>query len=210
MSTRVWRHQLPSALLALALLTGACRPRNKTGETGSVSGNPTDTALTAPSPGAATAASTGKLTDANIVALLDEVNAADSTAGALAVTKATSPDVKQFGRLMMSDHHALRLQGQQLAKKQQITPSPPADDSVAPLAQQEKSALESTPKGPEFDRTYIDQEVGVHRAVKDLLEKSKGAAENDQLKDLIGKAQPVIQKHLDQAELLQKKLTAST
>ena len=36
------------------------------------------------------------LTDANIVALLDEANKADSAAGALAVTKATNKAVKDF------------------------------------------------------------------------------------------------------------------
>jgi putative membrane protein len=210
MNAILWRHQLPGALLGLALVAGACRERNKTNETGAAAGTPADTALTTPSPGADSSAAAGKLTDANIVALLDEANAADSSAGALAVTKATSPGVKQFAKLMMSEHHALRLQGQQLVKKLQITPAPPADDPVAPLAEQETSALKSTPKGPQFDRTYIDKEVAVHRAVKDLLEKSKEAAQNDQLKDLIGKAQPIIQKHLDQAEQLQKQLSAST
>ena len=128
----------------------------------------------------------------------------------MAVTKAASAQVKQFAKLMMSEHHALRLQGQQLAKKLQITPALPADDPVAPLADQEGSALKSTPKGPQFDRTYIDHEVGVHQAVMDLLKKSKEATQNDQLKDLIGKAEPVIQKHLDQAQQLQKQLSAST
>ena len=210
MSTRLWRHELAGALLALVLMAGACRARNKPNETGTATGNRADTALAMPSPRPDTSAAAGKLTDANIAALLDEANAADSSAGALAVTKVTSPDVKRFAKLMMLEHHSLRLQGQQLVKKLQITPAPPADDPVAPLAEQETSALKSTPKGPQFDRTYIDQEVAVHRAVKDLLEKSKTAAQNDQLKDLIGKAQPVIQKHLDQAEQLQKQLSAST
>lgn len=210
MHTRLWRHELAGALVVLVLTAGACRERNKSNETGTATGNPADTGLAAPSPRADSSAAAGKLTDANIAALLDEANAADSSAGALAVTKGTSPDVKRFAKMMMSEHHALRLQGQQLVKKLQVTPAPPADDPVAPLAEQETSALKSTPKGPQFDRTYIDQEVAVHRAVKDLLEKSKEAAQNDQLKDLIGKAQPVIQKHLDQAEQLQKQLSAST
>lgn len=210
MSTRVLRHEVPVALLALAVLAGACRERNKASETGAAAGTPAETAATARMPSADTAAAAVKLSDANIVALLDEANVADSSAGAVAVTKATSAGVKRFAKLMMSDHHALRLQGQQLAKKAQITPSPPADDPVAPLAKTETDALGSTPKGAQFDRTYIDQEVAVHRAVKDLLAKSKDAAENDQLKDLIGKAQPIIQKHLDEAEKLQKQLTAST
>ena len=54
------------------------------------------------------------------------------------------------------------------------------------------SALQSAPKGPEFDRVYIDKEVGIHLAVKDLLDKAHGAAQNGRLKSLIARAQPVI------------------
>jgi putative membrane protein len=201
---------LPSAALAIAAVISGCgKARNApagTGDTATVGSAPaSDTGMAAHTE--QTPPAGGSLNDANIVALLDEANKADSAAGALAATKATSPDVKAFARLMMSEHHALRLQGQQLAKKLGVTPAPPANDPLAPMAQQETSTLQSTPKGAEFDRAYIDQEVTVHKAVKDLLDQAKSSAQNDQLKDLITKAQPVIEKHLDQAESLQKKLT---
>jgi len=67
------------------------------------------------------------LTDANIVAILDAANESDSAFGAMAVKKAKSADVKRFARLMMSEHHLLRAQGQQLAKKLNVTPMPPAN-----------------------------------------------------------------------------------
>jgi putative membrane protein len=211
-----WRHGIPGAALALAVTLGGCGGgRNdaaNTGETGSAgSASTADTAMTSASADTGSmSAGGGQLTDANIVALLDEANKADSASGATASAKATSPAVKQFAKLMMSEHHALRVQGQQLAKKAQITPSAPSNDPLAPLAQQESSTLQSTPKGAEFDRAYIEQEIAVHRAVSDLLDQAKSAAQNEQLKGLITKAQPVIQKHLDQAESIQKKLSPST
>ena len=152
----------------------------------------------------------GQLTDANIVALLDEANKADSAAGALAITKATSKEVKDFAKLMMSEHHALREAGQKLAKKLNVTPAPPATDPVKPLAEGETKALESTPKGAEFDRVYIEQEVTAHKAVLDLAENAHGQAQNEELKALIEQAKPVIQKHLDQAEKLKEKLGQAT
>jgi putative membrane protein len=103
-------------------------------------------------------------------------------------------------------HHALRALGQQLAKQLGVTPQPPADDPVAAAAQAEMAALRSAPKGTEFDRTYVDQEVAIHKAVLDLAEKAHGATQNEQLKGLIEKAKPFLEKHLDQAEELQKKL----
>ncbi len=194
--------------LALALALGACNNHRDR----DVASNPPAGAETATVP-ADTAASTpsapADLSDANIVALLDHANAADSTAGALAATKATNPEVKQFAKLMMSEHHALRKQGADLAKQLKVIPEPPANDPVTPLAQQETQALQSAPKGAEFDKTYIDQEVAAHQAVLDLANQAHDQADNAQLKALIEKAKPVIEKHLDQAKQLQQKLQTS-
>jgi putative membrane protein len=155
---------------------------------------------------AAGASGAGQLSDANIVALLDEANMADSASGAYAIGKATDADVKAFAKLMMGEHHALRAQGQQLAKRLNVTPEPPADDPLKPAAANEMSALRAAARGPQFDRTYIEQEIGIHKAVLDLAEKAHGAAQNGELKKLIEQAKPVIQKHLDRAEEIQKKL----
>jgi len=187
--------------LALALALGACNSQRAR----AVASNPPAGAETATVPADTTAsapAAPAELSDANIVALLDHANAADSTAGALAATKATNPEVKQFAKLMMSEHHALRKQGADLAKQLKVTPEPPANDPVTPLAQQETQALQSAPKGAEFDKTYIDQEVAAHQAVLDLLNQAHDQADNAQLKALI-------EKHLDQAKQLQQKLQGS-
>ena len=126
--------------------------------------------------------------------------------GAVAVKKASSPEVKRFARMMMGEHHALRVAGEKVVKQAKITPAAPANDPVAPLAQQDTSVLDSTPAGPRFDRAYIDQEVAAHRAVKDLLERSDGEADNPELKAVIGKARPVADRRLKVAEELQQKL----
>lgn len=151
-----------------------------------------------------------RLTDPNIVALLDEANAADSAAGAYAVGKATSPEVKAFAKLMMGEHHALRAQGQQLAKRLNVTPQAPANDPLPAAAQSEMTALKGASKGAQFDRTYIEQEIGIHKAVLDLAGKGHDQAQNQDLKKLIEQAKPVIEKHLNRAEQLQKKLGGPT
>jgi putative membrane protein len=200
--TRKLRQAIPSTLLVLASVVGACRGRADT-EGANESASRTDTAAV----GADTATpATEEFTDANIAALLDEANKADSAAGAVAVKKASSPGVKKFARMMIGEHHALRVAGEQVVKQAKITPSAPANDPVAPLAQQETSVLDSTPAGPGFDRAYIEQEVAAHRAVKDLLERSEGEADNADLKAVIGKARPVVDRHLKEAEELQQKL----
>ncbi|HEY3134040.1 MAG TPA: DUF4142 domain-containing protein [Gemmatimonadaceae bacterium] len=145
-------------------------------------------------------------TDANIVALLDEANMADSAAGSIAATKGTSSDVREFARRMMRDHHQLRAQGAALAKKLNVTPAAPSDDPVMPMAQDETNTLNSTAKGKDFDKAYIDAEVNAHKKVLDLATNAAKQTQTAELKNLIQKAAPVIQEHLTKAESIQKNL----
>src|SRR5689334_19695782 len=83
-------------IACVGLLTvGACKPK-PAGETGSAetsaANDTTSTGMAAPADTASTA-SNAKLSDANIVALLDEANKADSAAGAFALKKASDPGV---------------------------------------------------------------------------------------------------------------------
>ena len=155
---------------------------------------------------ASSSTTSGTWTDANIAALLDEANMADSAAGALAATKGTSSAVRDFGRRMTRDHHTLRSQGEALAKKLKVTPAPPAGDNLVTDAQKNMDNLNSTAKGKDFDKAYIDSEVDVHKKVLDLATKAMDQAQSTELKNLIQKAAPVIKGHLDLAESIQKNL----
>src|SRR5689334_10566665 len=207
------RLALMSTACLTALAAGACKSRTNTADTGRVgTPPPADTAATgmAAPPDTAAAAAKAPLSDANIVALLDEANKADSSAGAFALPKASDKDVKAFAKMMMGEHHALRVQGLALAKKLKVTPEAPADDPVKTAGSSEMAALQSAGSGAAFDRAYIDQEVTIHKAVIDLANKAHSEAQNAKLKALIEKATPVLQKHLDRAETLQQKLGKAT
>ncbi len=187
------------ALLALA----ACSKKESYGTDTTAASSTVSADTSAMSAGAPTA---GMWTDANIFALLDEANVADSTAGAVAATKGTAAAVRDFGKWMMRDHHQLRAQGEALAKKLKVTPAAPSEDPVTPAAQKEMDTLNSTVKGKDFDRAYIDAEVDIHKAVLDIATKSASQTQTAELKNLIQQAAPVIQGHLDKAESIQKTL----
>ncbi|MES2523132.1 MAG: DUF4142 domain-containing protein [Gemmatimonadota bacterium] len=155
---------------------------------------------------AAEPAAPAALTDANIVYILDQANVADSTLGALAETKATNADVRNFGKMMQGEHHALRQQGQDLATKLGVTPAMPAGDQSETNAMQTATTMQTMAKGAAWDKAYIDHEVSYHQQVLQTATAALGAAQNAELKDLIGKAAPIIQKHLDMALELQKKM----
>jgi putative membrane protein len=146
------------------------------------------------------------LTDANIVYILDGANHLDSLAGSIAATKGTNAEVREFGQMMMRDHHALRQQGQDLARKLGVTPAPPANDTHAADVERTTTTLNDVAKGRDFDKAYIDNEVTYHKAVLENATIAMSAAQNAEIKNLIQKAAPTIQAHLDSAQAIQSKM----
>lgn len=197
-----------TAVAVAALAVVACKSKSESYgsvDTTKPAGSSTDTTARAAAPAAGSAAATAPaLTDANIVAILDFANESDSAFGALAVKKAKSADVKKFGRLMEGEHHALRMQGRQLAKKLNVTPQPPANFDMPDKQKAAMADLESK-SGADFDKAYIDHEVQFHETVLQTAQQAEAAAQNPELKALIQKAAPTIQKHLDMAKKIQAK-----
>lgn len=190
-------------VLGAAVATAACKKSdNYASDTGIK-----DTGAAAMDTGMAAApAPPAALTDANIVYILDNENMLDSAAGAVAATKGTNSEVREFGKRMMRDHHSLRKQGQDLAKKLAVTPEAPANDDSKASYDKTVTMLNGAAKGKDFDKAYIDNEVIYHQALLQTATNAMAAAQNAELKNLIQKAAPAIQAHLDMAQAIQKKL----
>ena len=156
--------------------------------------------------GMAMGAPAGALSDANIVYILDAANKVDSAAGSIAATKGTNSEVREYGTRMARDHHDLRSQGQELATRLGVTPSPPAGDTAQAHFDKTMAMLNGAAKGRDFDKAYIDHEVGYHKALLETATAAMNAAQNAELKNLIQKAAPVLQGHLDLAQAIQGRL----
>lgn len=152
------------------------------------------------------AVAAGAWNDANIFAVLDEVNMSDSAHGALAAANGTSSAVRDYGKLMMRDHHTLRAQGEALAKRLKITPTPPPNDNLPADAQKASDLLNSTAKGKDFDKAYVDHEVENHKTVLEIATKAMSDAQSTELKNMIQKAAPTLQAHLDRAQSIQRSM----
>jgi putative membrane protein len=194
------RSRLTAFVLATMAILACSRKENYADTTAASSTVTGDTSAMA------TGAPAGNWTDANIFAFLDEANMADSSAGSVAATKGTASTVRDFGRRMIRDHHQLRTQGAALAKKLNITPAAASDDQTISDAQKNLDNLNSTAKGKDFDKAYIDSEVDAHKKVLERATSAANQTQNAELKNLIQKAAPVIQGHLDLAESIQKNL----
>jgi putative membrane protein len=155
---------------------------------------------------AAASAAQVSITDPNIMYILDQANAADSARGRLAATKGTSADVKQFGELMVGEHHALRAAGEQLSNRLGVTQRAPSDHKSVSQARTEMAKLKAMPRGKSWDKSYIAYEVNYHQGILQSAGGLLDAAQNQQVKDLLKESGAVVQKHLDLAKTIQQKL----
>ena len=161
-------------------------------------------AATMPPPAPATPV----MTDASILGKLDADNVSDSTAGAMAAEKGTSASVKEFGRMMMKDHHAMRIEGMAVAKKASVTPETP-NDADAAAEKAVGDSLASASKGAAWDKAFIDHAVDGHTKVLQYAQDAANATQNADIKAMIQKASPTVQKHLDKARDIQSKLAVA-
>lgn len=191
-------------VLAASITLAGCKNKD--------SGATTDTtaasSMAAPDTSTTTAANgavAAPLTDANIAALIDEVNVADSTLAAAALPKLTSTGARNFAKLMMGEHHGLHAKGLALEKAQKITPELPASDPFKAAVEAEQSALSPLSKGNAYDSTYITHEVGIHQAVIDW--QGKNTPQNAALKSYMEDAKGVYKKHMDNGLSVQSTLS---
>lgn len=124
---------------------------------------------------------------------------AEVQVGQLAQQKSASPQVKQFGQVLVNDHMKANQELQQIAQQENITlPSQPD-----PEDQKEGQKLQSL-SGADFDRELVQNEIADHK--KDIAEFQKEAQSSSDpgLKDFAQRTIPVLQKHLQMAESLSK------
>jgi putative membrane protein len=166
---------------------------------------PADTATAAAAP--APAPADPGLNDAQIAHIVVTADAIDSTAGALAAQKGSSKDVKDFGKMMVTDHGAVNKQAVALATKLNVTPE---DNDVSRSLKTGGDANLTKLQGltgNDFDKAYIDNEVAYHQAVADALtQKLIPGAQNAELKALLEKSLPAFGAHLERAKQIQASL----
>lgn len=195
----------PRAAVALTLgsaLALACAKNNPA---------PTDSAHAADSARAASSAAAVAptpipapvpMTEANVFAVLDEANLADSATGALAASKGTAAGVRAYGRDMMKDHHAMRRAGEDLAKQLAVAPVAAPTDASAAADRAVADSLAASPAGAAWDSTYLAHAVAHHTAVLVTAQSAMASVQHPELKAMIEKAAPIVQQHLDRARSL--------
>lgn len=145
--------------------------------------------------------------DAQIASIVVTANQVDIDAGKLASSRATNPEVKSFGELMITDHASVNKSAVDLVTKLKVTPEDnPTSQSLKAEGEKNLAHLK-TLKGAAFDKAYVDHEVAYHQQVIDAIDKVLiPGATNEELKALLVKVRPAFVAHLEHAQRLQSSL----
>lgn len=144
------------------------------------------TALAAPSPADKTFAM--KVAQGGLAEVQD---------GQLASQRATSPQVKQFGQQMVTDHSQANQDLQQIAQQENLTlPTQPS------AAEKSEDRRLNAATGADFDKSYVSAEVKDHQQDVAAFQREAQSGKDPALKGFAQKYLPVIRQHLQMAQAL--------
>ncbi|WP_282605754.1 DUF4142 domain-containing protein [Pelagibius sp. Alg239-R121] len=154
-----------------------------------------------------TAASPEELNDLEIAHVAYTADSIDIRYAHLALAISKNPKIHEFARTMIRDHTAVNeealalLQELKVAPKDNFLSQKLTSDSDALVA--EMSAL----SGAAFDKRYAENELGYHKAVNGLVEKTFiPNIETPQVKELFVKALKIFKAHEQHAAMMVKSL----
>ena len=124
---------------------------------------------------------------------------AEVQAGQLASQKAASPQVRQFGQKMVTDHAQANQELQQIAQQENM--NLPAKPSASQTSEDRRLSGMS---GDAFDKAYISYEVRDHQQDVADFRREAQSGKDPALKGFAQKYLPVIQHHLQMAQSLNR------
>jgi putative membrane protein len=140
--------------------------------------------------------------DQKFITTAIEGNYAEVQMGELAQKNSQSQDVKTYGQMLVTDHGAANEKARQAATSAGVK-SPPS----GPNAKQ-KSDHDSMAKlqGASFDKMFAEHMVADHK--KDISEYEQAGKKQDDIGKYAQSSLPILRKHLEEAEKLQKSHSA--
>ena len=117
--------------------------------------------------------------------------------GNIAAKNAANAQVKQFGKMMVTDHTKANNELQALAKSKNIAiPDVPGND------EQDKIDKLQNEQGKDFDKDYVSMMIDDHKHDIEEFKKEADNAHDSAIKAFAIKTIPVLQKHLDKIQTI--------
>ncbi|HET7566159.1 MAG TPA: DUF4142 domain-containing protein [Gemmatimonadaceae bacterium] len=136
------------------------------------------------------------LDDPTALATFEALITYDIETAGIAATKAANSDVREVANTFVQGHKGLLQQTQDLAKKLNMSPTPPKEAPLEPAHSDALRKLNRT-TGEQFDRIFIANEVAYHEGAINILRDTLAPAiKNSQLKAAVNAAVPAFEAHL--------------
>ncbi|HSR19153.1 MAG TPA: DUF4142 domain-containing protein [Ignavibacteriaceae bacterium] len=123
--------------------------------------------------------------------------------GKYAQQNAASQSVKDFGKMMETDHSKAIDELKSLAQKNNFTVPDKMDEKHMDKVENLKAQ-----KGGDFDKAYMDMMVEDHEKNIDKFQGALNRVQNSELKDWISKTLPTIKNHLAQAKKINDQIAS--
>lgn len=184
-------------LLLLGFLVAGCSSNsNKAATSDNNASQPT-----AASDNGSSASNTSSNSDQQFINDAAKGNRAEIELGKLVESKAKDPGVKQFAKMMQTDHAKALGQLEQIAQSKNLT----LPDGIPEDAQDLETKL-SSESGKDMEKDYMDGMVKDHQKdVKDFQDAAQTLQDND-VKQWVENTLPTLQRHLQRAEQVDSKL----
>lgn len=192
--------KLQSVFLQLAFITfisfsiASCDNKAKTEDSKEVAEDKNDAKMT----------DNGNEADADFLVAVAEINQEEINLGKLAQEKGSMTDVKELGKMMESAHLTAMTDLSALAMKKSIS-LPEVKTEDVNEAYKKMSELKT---GKDFDKEYCDMMVDGHKKAIDKFEKASTDSVDPDIKMMATNMLPDLRKHLEMAEMCQKKCEA--
>ncbi len=199
----MFRTSLIAGAVLSAVVVAACSKPAPAASNSAADASPAAASAAAPNPAAANPAA-APMAAADFVTKAASSDMFEIAEAKLAQKKATSPDVKKFAAMMMTDHtkSTAGLKAA-IAKSGQTMALPTA----LPADMQSKVDDLGKLSGADFDKAYVSQQVDAHTTTLAVMQGYAASGDVPALKDFAGTTAPVVQTHLDMANKLQAGMT---
>jgi putative membrane protein len=153
------------------------------------------------------AVSAANLTDAEIAGIVVAANEVDIEAGTLAKTKATNEQVKAYAHRMVGEHTDVNESAKKLVTKLGLKPETTMISTGLRAEGKVNMAEFNLLSGNAFDRSYIDEEIELHKKVIETVDKQLlPSVKNQELKEMLVGVRPSLVSHLEHAQKIKESL----
>ena len=151
--------------------------------------------------------------NAEILSELHESNQTEVEMGKLAMERATTPQVKSYGQMLIRDHSSADRKVTQVARNigAQLSPPAAAGKTLKNEANHDAAVREMLEgkKGRDFDWNFLQAMKDDHDKDIQEMSEAQNKATNEQVKSLVREMMPKLKEHRDRADTLLSQIKSS-